>query len=278
MNNKAFNIDNRKCIHCGHCIEVCPVKLLKISSSDNITVFKENVTTDCIECGHCSSVCPTNAISLPGVASDNNSTAQASVDIGFNKLSTFLKSRRSIRTYQDKSVEKEKIEQIFDTARYAPSGANTQFVQWQIFSKEEELIDLTKLTIVWMEQVLSDKTNGLFPPEIAFFQQCINAWKNNRNIVLRNAPHLVLVHGPKESMLHIDSTIALDYFELAAASAGLGTCWAGGFYNASTRYQPLINYLNLPDGHICYGAILLGYPKFKYRTIPKRNSSKVICR
>ena len=86
------------------------------------------------------------------------------------------------------------------------------------------------------------------------------------------------MHGPKESMLHIDSMIALDYFELIVASVGYGTCWAGDFYNAAIRYQPLIDYLNLPADNVCYGAVVLGYPKYKYYRIPERNNVKVIWR
>lgn len=41
-----------------------------------------------------------------------------------------LKQRKSVRAYLDKPVEKEKINAIFDAARHAPSGVNTQ--PWQV--------------------------------------------------------------------------------------------------------------------------------------------------
>ena len=37
-----------------------------------------------------------------------------------------IESRRSVRKYQDRKVEKEKLEQILESARLAPSGSNTQ--------------------------------------------------------------------------------------------------------------------------------------------------------
>ncbi len=37
-----------------------------------------------------------------------------------------MRSRRSIRKYMDKSVEDEKIIEIIESARIAPSGSNTQ--------------------------------------------------------------------------------------------------------------------------------------------------------
>tara|TARA_R110001606_G_scaffold346892_5_gene496111 strand:+ start:73429 stop:74094 length:666 start_codon:yes stop_codon:yes gene_type:complete len=41
-----------------------------------------------------------------------------------------LKQRKAVRSYLDKSVEKEKINTILDAARHAPSGVNTQ--PWQV--------------------------------------------------------------------------------------------------------------------------------------------------
>ena len=46
------------------------------------------------------------------------------------KVTEAIKQRQSIRAYQDKAVEEEKIQRIFDAARYSPSGVNTQ--PWQV--------------------------------------------------------------------------------------------------------------------------------------------------
>ena len=37
-----------------------------------------------------------------------------------------IENRRSIRKYTDKKVEREKLMQILESARLAPSGSNTQ--------------------------------------------------------------------------------------------------------------------------------------------------------
>jgi len=47
-----------------------------------------------------------------------------------------IEDRRSIRRYMDKQVEAEKILQILDSARLAPSGSNTQ--PWQIIVVKEQ--------------------------------------------------------------------------------------------------------------------------------------------
>ena len=46
------------------------------------------------------------------------------------KVSEAIKQRQSIRAYQDRAVEAEKITRILDAARYSPSGVNTQ--PWQV--------------------------------------------------------------------------------------------------------------------------------------------------
>jgi nitroreductase/NAD-dependent dihydropyrimidine dehydrogenase PreA subunit len=73
-------------------------------------------------------------------------------------------------------------------------------------------------------------------------------------------------------------TIALAYLELAAFSMGLGSCWAGYFNAAAGFFPPLQKALALPKGHQCYGAMMIGYPKFQYHRLPLRNEAKVTWR
>ncbi len=46
------------------------------------------------------------------------------------EISEAIRKRKSIRAYQDKEVERETIARILDTARFSPSGANSQ--PWQV--------------------------------------------------------------------------------------------------------------------------------------------------
>ena len=56
-----FNISEDKCVKCGMCAEVCPVKLIvfKPERFPRQVPWAEKV---CIDCGHCVSVCPQGAL------------------------------------------------------------------------------------------------------------------------------------------------------------------------------------------------------------------------
>ena len=58
-----FHVEVSRCIRCGKCIEVCPMKLMpvlmyKAMLSGNLEEIKANNIMDCIECGCCAYTCP----------------------------------------------------------------------------------------------------------------------------------------------------------------------------------------------------------------------------
>ena len=73
-------------------------------------------------------------------------------------------------------------------------------------------------------------------------------------------------------------TIALSYLDLAASSFGLGTCWAGYFHAAATMWPPMRNAVDLPERHTCFGAMMIGYPKYTYHRLPLRNEPRITWR
>jgi len=114
--------------------------------------------------------------------------------------------------------------------------------------------------------------------DIKVFPGLIRAWDNGVDKVLRGAPHLAIAHADPKGSEHIveDCTLATAYLDLAAHSHGLGSCWAGFLVQAiHFQYQPVIDALDLPENHRVYTALMLGYPKFRYRHIPQRDPLKV---
>ncbi|PIE65564.1 MAG: nitroreductase [Desulfobacterales bacterium] len=70
-------------------------------------------------------------------------------------ISEALTSRKSVRAFQDRDVEKEKIVKLLEAARYAPSGTNAQ--PWQVAVVQGE--KRKKLTQA-MEAAFSGKGEG----------------------------------------------------------------------------------------------------------------------
>ena len=188
----------------------------------------------------------------------------------------FLKSRRSIRVYEGKPVPREILAKLIDIARYAPSGSNMQPVHWLVIEDTKEVRRLTKVVADWMRSSIKES------PVMAALMRLdllMAAWESGVDRIMRGAPHLIIGHAHRDLVPgQRDVIIAMTYLELAAHSLGLGTCWAGYFLLAAAFYPPLMEALQLPEGHQCSGAMMIGYPRYRFSRIPLRNEPKIVWR
>lgn len=301
IRNFLFKIDAAKCLHDGACAIVCPLQLIifNVNEKDKLPIPIEQAEKLCIHCGQCVAVCPTGAFKL-----DTTKPGKLTVDMygvpyfepvtrqtmkpedcePFNpeflpsseQIKHFLRSRRSIRAFQSQSVDRVTLSHIIDTICYAPTARNSQSVNWLVIEDAEEVKYFSRLAIDWMRRTISEK------PGIAqnmHLQRLVDAWDKGRDPICHGAPHVILAHA-KDDMpgAQIDCTIALTYLELVAHSAGVGTCWAGFFNAAANFYPPMMDALNLPDGHQCFGAKLVGYSRIQYHRIPLRKKANITWR
>jgi len=146
-------------------------------------------------------------------------------------------------------------------------------VRWIAVADKDKVHRISELTIEWMRGKLEESPyRFMYPPE--FLKMNIAYWEKGGDPVLRKAPALVIAKAPE--MMATDPTLALSYFELAATSMGLGTCWAGQLKGALLEYQPLKEEIKLIDDKpTFYYPMMLGYPKFKYHLLPKRKPAKI---
>lgn len=143
-----------------------------------------------------------------------------------------IKNRRSIRKYQERDIEEEKLERILEAARLAPSARNRQ--EWRFIivkdkTKREELVKEASPHQLFMLQA----------PII------IVAYVLDRDYIMRCG---VPAH-------YIDVAIALTHIHLQAVEEGLGTCWIGSFYQDKVK-----KVLNLPEEAEVIQLMTLGYP------------------
>jgi nitroreductase/NAD-dependent dihydropyrimidine dehydrogenase PreA subunit len=268
-----FNVNKEICPGDGRCASVCPVKIIKLDEKTRIPAVISGKEELCINCGHCASVCPKGALSLNSMPIDTCAPLKSGWKMSPEPVEQFLKGRRSIRNYQDKPVPAEMLEKLIDIARYAPSGINRQPVYWAIIEGNEKVRRLSELTVDWMRKLIKDGNEHA----IAFgFANIVNSWEKGHDNVMRGAPAAIIAYSLKDDPTAREAcTIALTYLELAALPMGLGTCWAGYAHMAINTDPETRKFTGLSKRTDCFGAMMVGYPKYEYQRIPGRNKPHI---
>lgn len=150
-----------------------------------------------------------------------------------------IRKRYSVRSYQDRAVETEKLESILEAARLAPSASNKQ--EWRF------IVVRDKNTRQRLMQAAKDQAFvGQAPVVIA--------------CCAKTDSH-VMTCG--QQCYPIDVAIAVEHMALKATEEGLGTCWVGAFYEDRVK-----EILGIPQDVRVVELIALGYP-VKLRPSPK---------
>ena len=269
---ELLKIDTKKCKRDGICVEICPVRLFERENKDAIPTHVEGAAEFCIHCGHCVAVCPHGALTLGDITPEKCPPIQPEWRLNLAQTEGFLRTRRSIRKYNNKLVDKNDIKKLIGVASYAPSGHNSQPLQWLVVHEPSAVNKMAGIVIDWARYMLKAQ------PEFAkpfHMDELVGGWENGKDFICHQAPHLIIAHAPKDNpMAQSATTIALEYLELAAPSFGLGTCWAG-YFMVAALWPALQKALALPNGNVCYCAMMLGYPKYKYHRLPPRNPANI---
>ncbi|MCR4438065.1 MAG: nitroreductase family protein [bacterium] len=163
------------------------------------------------------------------------------------EFSALIRARYSVRAYQDRPVEEDKLAAVLEAARLAPTAANRQpFALLVIKTKgrEDELRRIYKAA--WFTQA---------PLVIGVCALSDKAWSR--------------MDG--KSYADVDATIAMDHLILAAADLGLGTCWVAAFDPVAAR-----EVLGLPKGVEPLAFTPLGYPADSPRPKSRKPLSELV--
>ena len=259
----------KKCKRDGICARECPAQIIVLADKDTFPTLMENGEESCINCGHCVAICPHGAFTLNTMPPAECTKIKRKLLPEAGQIRELLMAKRSIRFYKSRIVAHDLLEDLVDTARYAPTGSNKQQVQWMVFENQAEVNRLASMVIDFARLMLPLTTDETMAKSMG---RKIVAWDKGIDLILRGAPHLIVVHSPADlPFAEADCVNALSYLELYACAKGLGTCWAGYLTAAANFHEPLAQALDFPKGHKCFGAVMLGYPQYKYTRIPKRN-------
>ena len=274
MNNVLIDINKQKCTNCKTCVEVCPVNMITSHKNGYVTIIPE-LTGNCMKCGQCEAFCQYSAISIEYDTAQKYQGKYVNESLNPEHLVYHMANRRSIRNFKNSTVKEDVLNKIMEVARYAPTAGNSQNIKWMIIHDRKKIDNFLDVSFDWIKHFMQNNLNSTFNH---ILQIALSARENGEDMICRNAPHLILAYSddtdknnPYAASIPIDATIGISYIELVAVSYGLGTCWAG-FVNILAGFSEKIKEsLGIKEGYSIYGALMIGYPKFKQKRIPKRN-------
>jgi nitroreductase len=158
-----------------------------------------------------------------------------------------IRKRYSCRAYQQRPIEQEKLDQILEAARLAPSAKNLQDWRFVVVTDKEK------------KSQVAETTNR---PKVFEKAGAIIAACSNSNEVMRCGQPV----GP------IDVAIALEHIALQATELGLATCWIGSFEPEKVRAI-----LDIPDDIAVIELMSLGYPAEGKRESNREPTKKIVC-
>jgi nitroreductase len=187
-----------------------------------------------------------------------------------NPVIEAIKSRRAIRSYEDKPVPESAVQTMLEAATYAPSAINVQPWKFTIVTNKAEmkrLSDIAKPMLVRMLPDVGDE--GLVGLKKRLSDPNYN--------IFYNAPLLIFVSGVKSPYAVYDCSMAAQNMMLSAYILGIGSCWIGTA--AALANQPKVKAdLGVPEDHEVHAAIIFGYPKGGFPKAPEKRPAQVLKR
>jgi len=139
----------------------------------------------------------------------------------------FLKERRSIRTYLDKTISDKEVDMILEAGRWTPSASNKQPWEFLVIRNKEILKDISK-------KAFYGKHIKRAPLAIAI----VGKIKVNPNYYIQ------------------DTSLVSMNMMLMAWSLGIGTCWTGALKRDTVKEM-----LGLDEGDYLLTILPMGYIK-----------------
>lgn len=178
-----------------------------------------------------------------------------------------LKTRRSIRDFEDKNVPLDIIRDIIQESCLAPSSGNLQPWRFIIINDRaliKRLSDESKRNLVSYIETNPD----------APVRKYEDALRNKYFNVFYNAPCLIYILGLKEiGTVQIDCALVASYLMFSAAARGLGSCWVA--LGKHIQNPGLLEEIGMPEDCKIVAPIIVGYPK-NIPDVPERMEPQIL--
>jgi nitroreductase len=143
-----------------------------------------------------------------------------------------IKGRRSIRSFEDRPVEKEVLTRLIEAGVWAPSGGNLQ--TWRF-------VIITSLEMMKKIKMVSPGLLGNPPAVIVICQDVEEARRRNKKLA--------------EELILYDTAMCAQNILLAAYELNLGSCPILSFHKKAVQQL-----LHLPEGVMPQLLVSIGYP------------------
>ena len=233
-----------------------------------------------MDCGHCVAICPTGAVSIsdypPQPLYDYDPKL---MNIDPTNLLRFIQFRRSCRRFQDRPVEKEKLDMMVQAGRFTATGGNLQDVSYVIV--QEQLQTLRPMVWEGLHSITEPAARGeladVDPTAVNYadlWRRCYEKYQRdpnnpNNDVIFFNAPAIIIV---KSELAH-HAQLAASNVELMAYAQGLACLYTGFLRRGIVYGEQAREFLHITgkENMLC---MLVGYPVQKYRrTVPRKEAN-----
>ncbi len=200
-----------------------------------------------------------------------------------------IRKRRSVRSFESKSIARETIQEILEAGNWAATGLNQQ--PWRfVVVQDPTFISrlLEQAGSKWRRTVerkagtadqptrkyLVDMFARSFRWPAAGFETMMSMYVRMDDGVFYGAPAIVFVIGADKGTRNPDCAMVCQNIMLAAYSFGLGSCWVGSGARI-TDGPEIVAELDLKDGEKIFGPIAIGYPKGGFPDPPQKRPPRV---
>ena len=186
-------------------------------------------------------------------------------------ITELLRTRFSVRKFQDKTVPDDVIQDMLEAGRLSPSGGNEQPWAFGVITNrtliarivetacQQEWIAKAPLLIVLCTVGVEDERGGRDIQKDRFPEYTESIEKMDQGLywALNQEEHQTKIAGT--------------HMALAALEHGVGSCWVSWF-----NVKCLAKLLNLPKGYMPSEILVMGYPQEERKLTRKKELDEVV--
>ncbi|NLO45825.1 MAG: NAD(P)H nitroreductase [Clostridiales bacterium] len=167
-----------------------------------------------------------------------------------NETIKCILSRRSVRSFSDRSISREDLGLIAEAARLAPSAKNSQLWKFTVLQSKELMNRLSSEIAVCLSR---GDDYDFYSPNALLIASCDREYEYSRE----------------------DCACALENAFLAAHSLGIGSVWINQLFGicGEPSIRKILDDLKIPSSHDVYGMAALGYPDAEILPVDKKTDN-----